>query len=704
MFVSLLLLVSLQTQRFYEQYEAGLLALEERRYEEAIVFLSEAVQLKPESSARVKLHGVQFKPYFPHYHLASALYLARRFHEARLALDKAFGQREDLDEELAEKMLFLKTTLEEIERLQALPVPAPLAIELGPLMEHLKNKRHADAIQWLNRMKTMDATNAQLYGFLHRMVAEQQTLQRDLENIQMRYQNQRAQDRATALVEARRALDAGNMVEAFSYYKQVQFLEPDHPEASQFLAEYAASAVELDPEAYELALAKVAAMEEDRRKQEDLISDLKRDWQSRFEAVSRILEEQKGQRTPISPSQPVLSLVEIGQLSYRILVEYEGPILLKRAVLSLNGQPLKEWPLMQKTQFKSALEALLRPEENVLQVDVFSEDDSLYAQSQHHFTPPSSSRHKRPVGSHSLGWMLFLFSLLLIASYLLLQLNQRRAFRSRFNPYIAGAPVLDQDMFYGRGPLLRQILNTIHNNSLMVCGERRIGKTSFLHQLLQALPQVEDPTYQFIPVMIDLQGVDEAHFFQHLLHEIACAVAPLGVQTTLGGGPMDGRTFSQKLRGIVEQLVATCPKEPKLALLLDEVDVMNSFSERTNQQLRAVFMKGFAKHLVAIMAGIHLSRRWKSEGSPWYNFFEQIELKPFSRDQAVELITHPVKGVYRFDGEAIEKILTLSGGKPYIIQKLCVNLVAHVLNENRRRIQAEDVEFVYQQIRHEVES
>ncbi|MDH3546370.1 MAG: hypothetical protein OEN22_04685, partial [Gammaproteobacteria bacterium] len=40
--------------------------------------------------------------------------------------------------------------------------------------------------------------------------------------------------------------------------------------------------------------------------------------------------------------------------------------------------------------------------------------------------------------------------------------------KRRFNPYVAGAPVLGDDMFFGRRELVDRILQTIHNNSLLI--------------------------------------------------------------------------------------------------------------------------------------------------------------------------------------------------------------------------------------------
>jgi tetratricopeptide (TPR) repeat protein len=45
-----------------------------------------------------------------------------------------------------------------------------------------------------------------------------------------------------------------------------------------------------------------------------------------------------------------------------------------------------------------------------------------------------------------------------------------RLLKRRFNPYVAGPPVLDENLFFGRERLIERILQTIHNNSLLLYG------------------------------------------------------------------------------------------------------------------------------------------------------------------------------------------------------------------------------------------
>ena len=62
-----------------------------------------------------------------------------------------------------------------------------------------------------------------------------------------------------------------------------------------------------------------------------------------------------------------------------------------------------------------------------------------------------------------------------------------------YNPYIAGAPVTEANMFFGREDVFRWIERSLTgkyvNHILVVHGQRRVGKTSVLKQLPSQLPQ-----------------------------------------------------------------------------------------------------------------------------------------------------------------------------------------------------------------------
>jgi hypothetical protein len=283
------------------------------------------------------------------------------------------------------------------------------------------------------------------------------------------------------------------------------------------------------------------------------------------------------------------------------------------------------------------------------------------------------------------------------AGFVVQRARRQRARRRRFNPYIAGAPVLAEDMFFGREKLTARILNVLHHNSLMITGERRIGKTTFLYHLKKVLLAEELGDYRFFPVFVDLQGVPEQGFFHALMGDVveSLSLAP-ATRADLRYAPdarqYDGRDFSHDLQRVLEELRGRSPKKVKLALLIDEVDVLNEYSERVNQRLRGIFMKTFSENLVAVMSGVGIKRSWTSEVSPWYNFFDEIEITAFTREEAEALIKTPVAGAFRYEPKAVERILELSGQKPYLVQKLCIHAVNHMLEEGRTTIRVADVE------------
>jgi ligand-binding sensor domain-containing protein len=290
------------------------------------------------------------------------------------------------------------------------------------------------------------------------------------------------------------------------------------------------------------------------------------------------------------------------------------------------------------------------------------------------------------------------------------------AVRRGYNPYISGEPVRREEMFYGRHDLLERIVSTLHNNSIMIHGERRIGKTTLLYQLAHALRMVQDSEYWFVPVFVDLEGTTEQRLFHVLMEEIAHAVSALpDVEETdtlaLAGLLLNeieetaytDREFNRDLRVIVRLLEQYSArnrggKQVRLILLIDEVDTLSTFDHLYQQQLRRIFMRDFAATVGAVVAGIAISKEWDRVESPWFNLFNEVAMEPFTYADAVALIVEPVRGYYVYEPVALDFIIANSGGRPYRIQQYALEAVNHMLQERRRRITLVDVVYAHQQI------
>ncbi len=171
--------------------------------------------------------------------------------------------------------------------------------------------------------------------------------------------------------------------------------------------------------------------------------------------------------------------------------------------------------------------------------------------------------------------------------------RRREALARHFNPYISGEPVRQADMFFGRDALLRKIVNALHQNSIMIHGERRMGKTTLLYQLGQALRQADDPEWSFIPVSIDLEGTPEDRFFFLLMDAIwgmlqaYLTATPLTLHYhRLTPNQYTDREFNTDLREIIEALKPiVAPRQLRIILLIDEMDAIDSYSRLTQLQL-----------------------------------------------------------------------------------------------------------------------
>ncbi len=124
------------------------------------------------------------------------------------------------------------------------------------------------------------------------------------------------------------------------------------------------------------------------------------------------------------------------------------------------------------------------------------------------------------------------------------------------------------------------------------------------------------------------------------------------------------------------------------------MDELNNYDPRVNQKLRSLFMKNMAENLVSVVSGVSIKKRWDSEGSPWYNFFEVIPVQAFTEKDAERLIREPIKGIFQMDNGVVEKIINLTDCRPFRIQKICTALVKRLYEEKRKKISLEDVAFV----------
>jgi energy-coupling factor transporter ATP-binding protein EcfA2 len=177
--------------------------------------------------------------------------------------------------------------------------------------------------------------------------------------------------------------------------------------------------------------------------------------------------------------------------------------------------------------------------------------------------------------------------------------------------------------------LIRRIVSSIHNNSILLCGGAGCGKTSILLSLKGCLADVEDPAVNFHPVYIDLHGVPENLLFATVADAVLGQLAFAPPSKVARFGPDYGhRDLANDFRGVIRVLKERSQKPARLVLLVDGIDELNHYNPRTTQRVRSLFMASLSESLVMVGSAVEIDKHWEQEGSPWYNFFEEIELAP----------------------------------------------------------------------------
>ena len=720
---------------WYEHYANALQALEQQEWTVAVQQLNAALEKKGDSGARARSYGMNVVEYFPYFRLGVAYYHLGQFDAALQAFETearlgAIAESVAANAELAEFRIRAGEAREAHVAEQARRIREIVSDSLAEVSRLASEGQVEAAIAAADKALAVAPDDA---GALAAMQELRSTLARQQREREL-------ERRASRLVEQGRALlDAGDYEGASSTLGEALFLRPD-PDVQALLdtansrlrAGAAPDRSDEESRRIERRYAEQQAAELEAR-----VGRLLASASSSFEAgateaslaaANQVLALQPGNAAAIDQIARAYAVI-----NRRLLGTRPGgniPPALRFVDLREEDDEGQRVQIIRSPDFRLTGIVI---DESPVEVSVFSGDGAiepvLSSQSLGDFTltefsvevalPPGPTSlwlmasdaggmnsgteysviYVRPLLREPRFHALLLLAFGVAIAGLLWRSHWRRAElrRRKFNPYVAGAPVMNDDMFFGRRRLVDRILQTIHNNSLLLYGERRIGKTSIQHQLKRRLLEIDDPYFAFHPVYIDLQGTPQEQFFWTIAKDIVEELAPslAGLEITHSASANYGyRELVGDLRAVIRHLQEKSSKTVKVVLLIDEVDELNEYDPRINQRLRSLFMKNFAENLVAVVSGVEIKKRWEREGSPWYNFFEEIEVRPFDEREARDLIRKPIEGIFRADADVVEYIISLTGGRPYLIQKLCVALVTRLHEERRRKMTVADVDAV----------
>ena len=270
------------------------------------------------------------------------------------------------------------------------------------------------------------------------------------------------------------------------------------------------------------------------------------------------------------------------------------------------------------------------------------------------------------------------------------------------DPYIVGLPLAEaQAVFVGRinvGAEIERLIMKRHAPPLLLYGQRRMGKTSLLRNLRTLLPS------KWVTLFLDLQGLCSAHGHAGFLFQLAKAMSrqlqsQRGVQI---GEPTREElaidpfvVFDSWLDIFSERLCGS-----SALLMFDEFEQLDAALRAGRYDAQSLL--GMFRHIIqhkpqfrVLLSGSHLL----SELSAWSSYLinvRTIKLGYLHEDEARQLVERPIPDfALKYQQAAIELVLCLTSGHPYLLQLLCARII-EVKNQQeekqRFRVTSADVE------------
>ena len=246
------------------------------------------------------------------------------------------------------------------------------------------------------------------------------------------------------------------------------------------------------------------------------------------------------------------------------------------------------------------------------------------------------------------------------------------------NPFTFGNPIKDPARFFGRQADIRQIsgrlLSSAHESTSIV-GERRMGKTSLLYHL--AHPEVAAglgmTSDHYCMVYIDFQGLTDitpARFWQRVLSKAARASCDANLAVRFREA---AERSEMDLFDLEDLFSEVAERSLNLVMLLDEFEYVTqnpNFGTDFFGGLRALAIH----HNVSLIPAtrrelVDLCHSDEIKGSPFFNIFANVVLRPFPRGDALQLVEgHLAQAGIDLPPEERAFVLKLGGGHPFFLQ------------------------------------
>src|SRR5205085_5761854 len=297
------------------------------------------------------------------------------------------------------------------------------------------------------------------------------------------------------------------------------------------------------------------------------------------------------------------------------------------------------------------------------------------------------------------------------------------------NPFVFGNPVIEanSNILTARQDIVREIeesiLGTNQAPTLLLHGQRRMGKTSILNQL----PRLLGPN--FLPIIIDFQNPAIGDHLASVLWYLARAITNAwqrraskleAVLLPTGKGPNDlAATFNDELQRRsaslhlpdekslksdpfivfdewLDQAEWALPADMRVLLCMDEYEHLQSKLMDNQRGLFLDALRHWIQHrqqLVLMFTGSHTFEELGPEWTDRFISAKRVKVSYLNRHEVHLLLTEPAPDfTMTYAPRSLETLQNETNGQPFLTQAVASELVQFLNQEHRKLATPDDVE------------
>ncbi len=273
---------------------------------------------------------------------------------------------------------------------------------------------------------------------------------------------------------------------------------------------------------------------------------------------------------------------------------------------------------------------------------------------------------------------------------------------SRRNPYLNRVMIKSPAEFFGREREINKIFSRLdapHPQSISVVGERRIGKSSLLNYIYNRASRKRLMAHYEGAIFVYLDFQHSRDFTVERFIDFLFTTFAYETQGACHCG--DRKRSLDQLKEVIQDITG---RGKRIIVLMDEFEVITnnanfdtdffSFLRSMANSYKVAYVTSSCQELQALCHHQDIS------DSPFFNIFSNLPLRPFTREEAEELVRVPSAR----EGLSLEphadRLIALAGCRPMFLQIACSAAFESLLATDADRIDWDEVEATFREEAH----